>query len=203
MPTSLTNLPRETLAAGGGSFLVSLTLYGPRLIAAAILGEAAILVMGVGQTMNRFGQILSNSLSQTLIVLQKRAGFATGKATALLFGLQVIVLLAMIGTLPLWSHIFSYANGAENFGLAIVLLLIFGLASQFNYLLQSLNLVQHGPRVFIRGPLVFFMTFGAALLATWLLGELGLINLITCMLVARTVQIGYNLIQRRKGDGMT
>jgi hypothetical protein len=198
-PVSLSGLSSDTWAAGLGSFLISTTLYGPRLIAAALLGEGAILAMGVGQTINRFGQILSNSLSQTLIVLQKRVSFPTVSATAVLFGIQLFVLMVMIIALPLWNRIFGYAAVEDNFGILIVLLLIFGLASQFNYLIQSLNLVQRGAKGFVLGPLVFIAVFATLMASLWGIQGIDVLELIICMLIARSTQIIYNLKEMRIG----
>lgn len=198
-PAPLSGLPRATWEAGFGSFLISMTLYGPRMVAAFLLGEGGLLVMGVGQTLNRFGQILSNSLSQTLMVLQKRAGFDIGRATWIIFGLQVVVLAAMIAAMPLWNRVFGYAAGETDFGLGLILLLIFGLASQFNYLIQSLNLVRQGTGGFVLGPVVFLAVFALALAALHLAVGIDLLGLIGCSLAARAVQIGYNLAHLRGG----
>ena len=105
----------------------------------------------------------------------------------------------MIIALPLWNRIFGYAAVEDNFGTLIVLLLIFGLASQFNYLIQSLSLVQRGAKGFVRGPLVFIAVFATLMASLWGIQGIDVLGLIICMLIARCTQIIYNLAEMRIG----
>lgn len=183
---------RDMWLAGFGSLLVSSTLNTPRILAAAILGDAALVILGVGQSLNRFGQILSGSLTQALIVLRKRAGFAKDKALGAVLLLQIMTALILAAALPLWGRVFSYAKDLPEFSLGLILIIAFGLLSQANYLLQSLTLVSGRVIRFILGPTLFHIIFLLCLIGYLLTGYSTLSSFIVIMIIPRLAQLLYN-----------
>ncbi len=180
----------EDWLAGLGAFMISLTVNAPRLIAAYLFGEAALIIMGVGQSLNRIGQILSGSLVQTLLAVQKKTKDA--KNETLVVGIQLGILVVLILALPVWRTVFDYASGAPEFTFALILLLIFGFASQINYLVQSLLLVRKGGAKFAASPVSFLIVLVIGMVVLWLAGALGFSSFLILLIVARLAQTALN-----------
>lgn len=182
---------REDWFLGFGSFLVSLTLNLPRLFAAAFLDDTVVVLLGIGQSLNRLGQLLSAALTQALIATQKR--IKSGSRGPLLFSIavQVIAFVGMILALPIWSRVFAYAD-RPVFTPVLIAVLFFGLLSQLNYIIQSLIMVHVGGRAFLYSPIVFLVGFCAILFGVAVIFSIGLYVLLTAMIAARIVQMLWN-----------
>lgn len=183
----------EDWLAGLGAFMISLTVNAPRLVAAYLFGEAALIIMGVGQSLNRIGQILSGSMVQTLLAVQKKTKHA--KNEKLVVAIQIAILVALIVALPLWRIVFDYASSAPEFTFGLILLLIFGFASQINYLVQSLLLIRKGGAKFAASPVSFLIALVVGMIVLWSSGALNFSSFLFLLIVARLIQTALNAWQ--------
>lgn len=192
-----TKIGADTWLAGLGAFIISLTVNAPRVLVAMLFGEAALIIMGVGQSLNRIGQIISGSLVQTLLAVRKKAGTDNAKNQSIVAMAQVAVLIGMLALIPLWKIVFDYASEAPGFTIAMIALLIFGFASQINYMIQSLLLVAKGSAQFAASPVYFLIVLAMGTVLLWLTGLLGFFTFLILMIVARIIQSLLNLWQLR------
>lgn len=182
----------DDVTTGIGSFMVALTVSLPRLVAAAAFGEHILNMIGIGQSLNRIGQVLSGSFTQTMIALRKKAVSAKGAETRLTYLAQIATFVVMLCLIPVWKKLFPYADGAE-FLWVVGAVLFFGLLSQINFVLQSIRLLRGGGRDFSRSPMTFLILFCSLTAVIWAMGLLDVAALIGVMLVSRIAQLLLNL----------
>lgn len=184
-------IDRNDLMTGIGSFMVALTISLPRLVAAAFLGEQVLNMIGIGQSLNRIGQVLSGSFTQTMIALRKKLVSARGRETGATLAAQVATFFVMACLIPLWRVLFSYADG-DAFVWVVGAILFFGLLSQVNFVLQSIRLIQGGGRAYLKSPMTFLAIFSTLTALIWALGQLNEATLIASMLLSRIAQLFMN-----------
>lgn len=190
------SITREDWLTGLGSFLVSMTMNAPRLLAAILVGELAVVLLGVGQSLNRCGQIMSGGLTQMLLVLRRRSGFGTGRFLLAAVAVQCAIFASMTLSLPIWKIAFPYVSGAQLFETALVLLFFFGLLSQTNYLLQSLRLVEGRVTDFVKSPVVFYVAFFLGIIFWSAIPDMTtnseILGYLIVIIGARTAQLLFN-----------
>lgn len=186
------NLAKNDWLAGVGSFLIALTISVPRLLAAGIFGETAVNILGVGQSLNRVGQVISNAFTQTIIAVQKKKIDHKSAPVRYVFASQIFIFLCMLALIPLWNWVFSYAD-TENFSILLGFVLLFGVLSQANYIVQSFILVTRGEAQFASSPIIFFVFFGIIAFGCYLFNAVSFSALLGTMISARLLQIVVNL----------
>ena len=192
---NVTTLDSNDWFSGFGSGLVALTVHLPRILGLLILGESAINAIGVGQSLNRVGQILNGSMVQTFLAMQSRKRLASSVSSWLIVTVQAVVFVLLVLGIPLWTKLFDYTSGVPNS--VWLLIFTFGLLSQLNYMFQSQVLVSRGGSVFALSPTIFLAAFSIGVTVLVALSAATLVNVLFLMNACRIMQILYNFEQSK------
>lgn len=188
----------QDLLAGTGAALISLNLSLPRFLAAALFGQDALNILGVGQALNRGGQTLAQSSTQALIAFQKIVGRQNlAKSRWVLAGVQAVIAVGLAILMPLWAIIFDYVAHAPMFTTGLLMLFVFGFFSQINYLAQSMVLLHSGAGRFAASPLIFIVLFGLGAALLYAISALTFTNMLVLLIVARVGQFIQNSLLMR------
>lgn len=186
------NFKQGDISAGLGAFVLSISQHGPRYASAAI-SENALLVLGVGQSVNKFGQLITASIFQTYISTRKGANRFLMASFFVMLGAGAIWVVLLYALLPIWLALFPSISDIKGINILLMWVFIFGVASQVNYALQSLILVNSGPDAFLRSAFLYLLVCTLGILVLFTTDNLLLPALLWLMVGVRGVQLAMNL----------